>query len=51
MTRLQEIRRELEDLYIKSFRAIHLDVIKQYEARISYLEGEAAAEWTTEVWR
>lgn len=46
MTRLQEIRAELKALYAKSLRAIHPQAIKQYEARISYLEGEAAAEAT-----
>jgi hypothetical protein len=46
MTRLEEIRAELKTLYTKSAKAIHPQTIKQYEARISYLEGEAAAETT-----
>ncbi len=43
MTRHQEIRTELSALYTRSLHATSELVIREIEARISYLEGEAAS--------
>ncbi len=42
MTRHDELRAELRELYVRSFRALHPDVIARYESRIALLESDAA---------